>query len=541
MTKLTLIEDDGSNFSLPGIGGILLNRILSQIAIEDIKKDPYVIMDVDGISFQRADKVAKLLKISDNDPRRIKALLKNLFSINGSFGHVYLPETQLRREAAKQKIPLPPLIDNQFVIDGLPITDIVHENGCYYLKHFLRAEEFVAKDLIDRLNNYQTPPLFTGVKNRKLDFYQNQFISHLTTSPSSILILTGGPGTGKTYITNTIVELCEENNKRFELLAPTGKAANRLSELTNHPASTIHRAFNAPFWNFLSTDIAIIDEASMIDLFLASRIMACLPKTAKLIFIGDVDQLAPVGPGNFFKDIIKSKLFPTTRLLTNHRQGSGSSIADNAIRINIGAMQLSFDEDFSFVECQNPVEVREKILEISKTLKEEIGDFQILTPQKKTIIGVESLNEILRTIFNPGAKFPFDVGDKVMQTANDYQRDIFNGYIGTIVERVKTRSRSSDTVRVNFGNDHIVETTTANLIHAWASTIHKFQGSEFPVGIIVISSAHTFMLTRNLFYTGITRAKNKCFVLGDRLALKKAITNTREQLRYTKLLERLKK
>ena len=346
---------------------------------------------------------------------------------------------------------------------------------------------------------------------------------------------------------------------KFALCAPTGKAAKRCSELTGQPASTIHRLLKANpglgSWKYdrynklpRSLKYVIVDESSMLDIVLVYRLLEAISYETNIIFIGDVDQLQPVGPGSFFKDLIKSRIVPVYRLKTNHRQGKGSLIADNAIAINNGSLKFNYNnEDFFYIEAENAPVVREKLIHIIGVLREKLGytdftrDIQILTPQKKTTIGTEKLNELLRFRMNPKAdpSEKFSPGDKVMQIRNDYHLGLFNGFIGQVISvepgyyLIKFFDADSNKAC------QYPKGRKSNLIHAYACTVHKYQGSEVKVGIVVISSTHTWMLTRNLLYTGITRCKEICILVGDRMGLKKAIKNNSEQERHSRLLERL--
>ena len=383
----------------------------------------------------------------------------------------------------------------------------------------------------------------------------------------NISIITGGPGTGKSFITKSIVDILQSKGKTVGLCAPTGKAARRLAAAVNTdgadwPAYTIHRLLGGNpitnIWVFNeynkldAFDWIICDEASMIDIELARNLLRALPTTTSIIFVGDVDQLAPVGPGSFFKDIIRSDVFPVFYLKTNHRQGVGSLIAENALRINAGSMRLSFGTDLIFEEASNPIEMRSRIKHLIVGLKKNyetntnfLHNSQILSPQHKTVIGVQAMNKLLRFWINPHAQAyePFSVGDKVMQMSNDYNLNIFNGTVGMVMHGQPNK------YVVDFGDAGIVDyprqrktkynPSGTNLSLAYCSTIHKFQGSECDCGILIISSSHTWMLTRNLLYTGMTRFKKRCILLADRQGLKRAIRNDSEQLRYTRFVERL--
>jgi len=270
-------------------------------------------------------------------------------------------------------------------------------------------------------------------------------------------------------------------------------------------------------------------------------VLRAVPRSTRIIFVGDKNQLPPVGPGAFLRDLIRSTTVSVCILRHNHRQGPGSLIAENALTINDGGMKLMFNGiDMSWVEADNPIIIREKLLPIIDQLSAEYGinSVQVLSPQKGTSVGIEALNPILRYKLNPNADAhqKFSIGDRVMQTQNNYKLDIFNGFVGIIVA-----INRGDYIIEFFDKGEVVypKSISDQLIHAYCCTVHKFQGSEVPAGILILSTAHTYMLTRNLIYTGMTRFKKCCVFLGDKMALRRSCTNTREDTRFTKLLERL--
>jgi len=543
-----------------GFGDALVERVISHFGEEQTKKilhsDPYRFMDLDGIAFRRADDIAQLCGITDkNDPRRQRAFIKFALQNNTTFGHVFLPMDKLQKELKKQKVTGNVLsLLSELEEEG----SIVVEEQKIYLKKYWTAEVGVANAIKER--NPSIPSKITETVNvshiaqhypeLENDGDQMAAVSRFRVAHDSII--TGGPGTGKSFITKTICDIIEDNDERYALTAPTGKAAKRLQEVTGHKAYTIHRLLGANQityeWRYnaenqlTSYDWIIIDEASMIDIELAWRLLQAIPISTKIIFIGDIDQLAPVGPGSFFRDIIKSDKIPVFRFKTNHRQGKGSLIAENALRINRGELRLSFGPDLYFEEAPNPVIVREKITSLVKELAEEypdvLRDIQVLSPQKATIIGTEAINQMLRFELNPMAKAgePLSVGDKVMQIVNNYYLDVFNGFVGKVL------AITPQGYTIEFFDHKTIEYPKKfekQLMLAYCATVHKFQGSECKSGIVIISTTHTYMLTRNLLYTGMTRFKEKCVFLCDKMALRRAITNNKEKTRYSKLLERL--
>jgi len=398
-TKVKLEEIDQKlirQLHMVGFGDVLVERVIAHFGEEQTKKilhtDPYRFMDLDGIAFRRADDIAQLCGITDkNDPRRQRALIKSSLQSNTTFGHVYLPLDKLQKELKKNKV----------TGNILELLDVLEEEGSIvvedqkiYLKRYYDAEIGVAASISDRGKwpvraKLSIPPERhkTGDKDQEeaLTSYYNENIS----------IITGGPGTGKSYITKYICEELEMNDHSFVLSAPTGKAAKRLQEVTGRKAFTMHRLLGAGQfgeWRYNAEnqlakyDWIIIDEASMIDIELAWRLLQAIPLETRIVLIGDIDQLAPVGPGSFFRDLILSKKIKIFRLQTNHRQGKGSLIAENALRINRGELHLTFGPDLYFEEADNPIIVREKITSLVKELQEEypdvLRDIQVLSPQK---------------------------------------------------------------------------------------------------------------------------------------------------------------
>jgi len=382
-------------------------------------------------------------------------------------------------------------------------------------------------------------------QQKVIDNFQNHKIS----------IITGGPGRGKTAIITEICNILDQNNLPYALCAPTGKAAKRMSELTKRKASTIHRLLKAGFgrWTYFRGNklytykYVIIDETSMLDLELIWHLIQSFPDYTKFIFVGDIDQLPSVGPGTVLRDLVKSKLIPTYYLTINHRQGKGSLISENATRINNGELKLSFNEDIQFIECANVIEIREKIPLFIEDFKKSgynlLSECQVLTPQHKTKVGVQELNDMLRYNMNESAipSEKLSLYDKVMQTTNDYTLKVFNGYLGQIIEdnyynyKIKFFDGSEDESIIEYP-----KSSASNLMLAYACTIHKYQGSEVKAGIIILSNAHTFMWDRQLLYTAVTRFKEKCIILGDSQTFRKAILTQKSGDRNSKLQERIK-
>ena len=564
-----------------GIGPKTAERVIKFFGPLDvlptIKENPYSLMLVPGISFRRADNIAQNTGVLKTDPRRHRALVMHILEEATFQGHAYLPAQEMEKRARREKIDV---IGDETIIGDLVTEKILVVEGTWpvstagletrvYLKKYFDAENAVAEHL-RRRSRTVTKALgssFFDIKDRPVasirlqwDRDQRDFLANF--DKSNLVVLTGGPGTGKTAVTAAVCERLIHNGAPFALCAPTGKAAKRCSELTGQKAFTVHRFLKGipalERWGYnrynqkLGLRYVIVDESSMLDIRLAYRILEALPDSTQLIFIGDVDQLRPVGPGSFFKDLIRSEIVPVFRLKTNHRQGKGSLIADNALAINKGSLKFSYDNrDFFYIEAENAPVVREKLVHIIDILRDKLGytdfvhDIQVLTPQKKTSIGTMKLNEMLRFLVNLKADptEPYSVGDKVMQVTNDYTLKIFNGFTGRILE-VSQSNYLIDFFDSGGSNEegaiiYPKRKARLNLMHAYACTVHKYQGSEIKVGIIIISSTHNWMLTRNLLYTGITRCKEICVLVGDKMGLRRAIRNNREQERYSQLLYKL--
>ena len=566
-----------TRLSMFGIGPKTAERIVHFFGVTEtlptIKENPYKLMLVPGISFRRADNIAINTGVSKTDPRRQSALVMHILEEATNSGHAYLPIRELEKRAKKEEVDvivssiIPDLVnEGMLVVEGKwPVTPFESTN--IYLTKYHVAEIAVAEHLKRRAQDKSEVKAIvnfgihrrsgnSNVFDEKWDAEQRNFVDFF--HRSNVVVLTGGPGTGKTTVTKAVCDLLDVVGLRFALCALTGKAAKRCSELTGQSAYTVHKFLKArpalASWGFNSLNkiqglkYVICDESSMLDIRLAYRLLEALPDETRIIFIGDVDQLQPVGPGSFFKDLIRSNTVPVFRLKTNHRQGKGSLIADNALAINRGELKFNFNnEDFFYIEAENAPVIREQLIHIIDVLRDKLGytdfvhDVQVLTPQKRTSVGTEKLNEMLRFRMNPEANpdEDFSVGDKVMQIRNDYDLNVFNGFVGRIVS-VRRGEYLIDFFDTE--DDKLVDYPIKNkksLIHAYACTVHKYQGSEVKVGIIVVSSTHTWMLTRNLIYTGITRCKEVCILVGDKMGLKKAIKNNREQERYSRLLERL--
>jgi exodeoxyribonuclease V alpha subunit len=379
---------------------------------------------------------------------------------------------------------------------------------------------------------------------------------------NKVHIITGGPGTGKSTITNGILRVAERLTGKILLAAPTGRAAKRLTQITRKKAFTIHALLEMDFAsggfkrgrdNLLDCDLLIIDEASMIDTPLLFHLLRAIPNHARLLFVGDIDQLPSVGPGTVLRDIIQSGLIGVTRLTEIFRQAKGSKIITNAHRINQGefpSIITAPESDFHFIEAQTPEAIKEVILQlVSKEIPEKwkfdrVEDIQVLSPMKKGGIGSEMLNEALQTLLNPSDRpllrggRKFHVADKIMQIRNNYDKKVFNGDIGRIAEIDATEQKlivSFDEKRVEYDFSELDE-----LLLAYATSVHKYQGSECPCIVMPVHTTHFKLLHRNLLYTAVTRGKKQVYLVGTKKAIAIAIHNDQVQKRYTGLERALK-
>ena len=554
-------------------------------ALAVVKNNPYQLAeDIWGVGFRIADSIALSLGVPANDPRRARAGLLFALDESAGEGHCFLPRGQLLEQAEyllsltgkSDQFPEqenlysdPDLIAEQ--IESLLRDDKIAVDGDNIaLAPIYFAEKGAAAKLLDLCIG--KPHHNINNVDQAVDWASKKL--HLVLAPEQaeavkmglsqkVSVITGGPGTGKSTILEALLLVLAQKGITVKLAAPTGRAAKRLSEACGREAKTIHRlleydaalrTFKRNRENPLEADMVIIDESSMMDIILTNFLLKAIAGNASLVLVGDVDQLPSVGPGNVLKDIINSGRIPVTRLQTVFRQGPGSLISLNASRINRGEfLELLPDyegnKDFYCIFREEAAEIEKEILGLcSRRLKKRynfdpVRDIQVLTPMRKGIIGTEHLNSRLQETLNPH-KMPPDgrmrrlqVGDKVMQIRNNYDKDVFNGDLG-IVSSVDSKE---DTVEVNFeGRKVLYESADlGEVVLAYAITVHKSQGSEFPCVIIPLHTTHYPLLQRNLIYTAVTRGKNLVVLVGSKKAINIAIHNDRVVKRYTMLKERL--
>jgi exodeoxyribonuclease V alpha subunit len=554
-------------------------------ALAVVKSNPYQLAeDIWGVGFRIADSIALSLGVPANDPRRARAGLLFALDESAGEGHCFLPRDKLLEQAVyllkltgkSEQFPEqenlysdPGLIEEQ--INSLLSADkIAVDDENIALAPIYFAEKGVAAKLLElssgrpehSIENVAQAVAWSSNK-LQLDLAPEQAEAVKMGLSQKVSVITGGPGTGKSTILKALLLILAQKGIVVKLAAPTGRAAKRLSEACGREAKTIHRlleydgairTFKRNRENPLKADMVIIDESSMMDITLTNSLLKAIADKAALVLVGDVDQLPSVGPGNVLKDIINSDLISVTRLHTVFRQGPGSLISFNAARINRGEFlellpDYEGDKDFYCIFRDEVEEIEKEILGLcSQRLKKRynfdpVRDIQVLTPMRKGIIGTENLNLRLQETLNPKATQRDDrqrrllVGDKVMQVRNNYDKEVFNGDQG-IVSSVDSEEES---VEVSFEGRRVLYESAdlGELVLAYAITVHKSQGSEFPCIIIPLHTTHYPLLQRNLIYTAVTRGRNLVILVGSKKAINIAIRNDRVVKRYTMLKERL--
>ena len=543
-------------------------------SIRVVKENPYRLADdIWGIGFRTADTIAEKLGVEKETAVRLRSGL--LYTLNklSDEGHCYARRDQLLKTGAEllavEESVLPPVLDEMVRQDDVKTELIDGEDSApgetaVYLPPFWFAETGTAKRL---KQIFSSPPSVKvkpqGLEERirrvtGLNYDPAQMDAIRCAAGSKILILTGGPGTGKTTTTLGILTAFRQAGAKILLAAPTGRAAKRLSETTGMEARTIHRLleFKPPEGcqkneqNPLEGDVLILDECSMIDIMLMYSLLKAVPDSMTLIFVGDVDQLPSVGAGNVLRDLIDAGVFPVVRLTKIFRQAAASRIITNAHRINRGRMpDLSNGKqsDFFFLEEEDPETAAQEIVRLVKErLPRAYGtrDIQVLTPMQRGAVGAANLNQVLQAALNADAAglrrggTDYRLHDKVMQIRNNYDKEVFNGDIGTVC-RVNTEDRE---LTVSFDGREVLYDVTEldELVLAYAATVHKSQGSEYPIVVMPVLMTHYVMLQRNLVYTGVTRAKKLMVMIGSTKALALAVRNVTVTRRNTMLKERLK-
>ena len=534
-------------------------------SIDKVKENPYRLADdIWGIGFKTADGIAAKMGYEKEDPRRCRSGILYTLGQLSDEGHVYAGEEQLVK-AAGQLLEAGETAIRDTLAGMLQAEDLILDKDAIYLPPFYHAEcgtsrrlrdlaESTGRSLFDGLFDPSSLTAETGIE---YDEVQLAAIRQAVTS--KVMVLTGGPGTGKTTTTQGIIAALKKAGLRVLLAAPTGRAAKRMSEATGMEAKTIHRlleynpqdGYKRNDENPLEGDALIVDECSMIDILLMNNLLKAVPVGMRLVFVGDIDQLPSVGAGNVLRDIIDSQRIPVVRLVRIFRQAQKSRIVMNAHTINQGRFPDTSngrDTDFFFMREDDPERAAETIVRLVKerlprAYRESPDRIQVLTPMQRGVVGAANLNLLLQQALNPSGPslnrggYTYRQGDRVMQQRNNYDKDVFNGDLGYIRE-VNTEER---TLKVDFDGKWAEYDVTEldELTLAYATTIHKAQGSEYPIVVMPILMTHFVMLQRNLIYTGITRAKKICVLLGAAKALAYAVRNVSVLKRNTRLKERL--
>ena len=573
---------------LPAELAVRTYKLYGESAIELLYDDPYLLMD-DGLEapFGAVDRFAIALGVSGNDRRRVEAGIVFELNYNLTAGHSFLPEEKLIGATAQLLS-----VELQDVADGITrleavgrlVKDTLANIAIVYLPDLYEAECCTAKRLLEfSMQQFPLPKawermLKKAAREADVTYSQQQLDALQEALTSGLLLITGGPGTGKTTILKGILSLYSQMELRCVLAAPTGRAAKRLSEVTGEDASTIHRLLEAGIdphngkmffgrdeSNPLKADAVIVDEMSMVDILLLHQLLQAIPKGARLILVGDPDQLPPVGPGSPFCDCLRSNMLPATRLTEIFRQAQQSLIVMNAHRVNSGQMPDLRDrsKDFFFLPCSSEAQVAQTIAALCTTrLPKNMGipaeQIQVLTPTRKGGVGTWALNALLQSQLNPPSpakkerkfgEFSFREGDRVMQIRNNYDimwkktdgtavgTGIFNGDIGTIVDI----DPGAETLTVEF-DDRLVDYDFAQLNElepAYAMTVHKSQGSEYRAVVIAAWNGSPYLLSRSVLYTAITRARELLIIVGTEQTVATMTQNAKVGKRYTGLKLRI--
>ncbi|MBF5059771.1 ATP-dependent RecD-like DNA helicase [Candidatus Neptunochlamydia vexilliferae] len=537
-------------------------------SIDTVKNNPYTLArEIRGVGFKTADELAQNLGIAKDSPIRIKAGIEYVLWELSSSGHVCYPKESFIPEAEAILEIEGPLIAEQLTaleLEGHIMQEKLKGEDYIWVRPLYNAEWGVTREL-KRLQEApcKIRPVLVekavgwAEEKHRIRFAKEQKVAIAKSLEEKIHIITGGPGTGKSTITRAILSITSKVTDKITLAAPTGRAAKRMTEITGKKAFTIHSLLEFDFHeggfkrnrdNPLSARLLIIDEASMIDTLLMYNLLKAIPDDTRVIFIGDIDQLPSVGPGNVLKDMIFSETLPVTRLKWIFRQGKGSRIVANAHRINAGYFPETEHEkgsDFIFFDAESPEEILAKIIDLiehhipEKFPFNPIDDIQVLSPMKRGVIGTDNLNHALQQRLNPQSLHltrmgrHFNLHDKVMQTRNNYDKKVFNGDVG----RITSIDLEAQELTVNFDGKEVIYDfyDIDELMLAYAVSIHKYQGSECPCVIIPVHTSHFKLLFRNLLYTGITRGKKLVVLLGTKKALAIAVKTDNVKTRHTGL------
>lgn len=569
------VNDLALNLETHGVSGRYAARLVQKYgeeALYVLTEEPYrMIAEIDGIGFKTADQIALAYGMDPQSPERLAAGLTYVLQDMTQNGHVCIPDRELVYRASlilrAEQLMLRDVLTEALAMGQLCADDYGGETYVYTLQAY--EEERGVAERIREMAAY-TPPKPRRHVELFLDRWQESCQFQLAEGQreavsqslqSGMLVITGGPGTGKTTVVQAIIRLAEQEGLRIVLCAPTGRAAKRLAETTERKAKTIHRllvpegfaggrqVFEYNETKQLPADLVIVDEVSMLDMEMLYHLLQALSPHCRCILVGDADQLPSVGAGAVLHDIIQSEILPVVRLQTIFRQKEGGRIVTNAHLINGGRLPVvNEDEEFRFVEIEREEQGADVICRLYAAETAEAGDkfaVQVLSPMYKNPCGVDNLNAVIQSAVNgpqkgkgehKAGKMTFRTGDKVMQKQNNYDKGVFNGDIGEIFavqdDIVYVRYPEQD---VKYEGQEIDEITLA-----YAITVHKSQGSEYHTVIMTIVNSHGIMLQRNLLYTAVTRAKGKVILVGTKAALRTAVQNVRTSRRFTLLAQRLR-
>lgn len=541
------------SFDISTLFAVKIYKHYGDEAIKVLKENPYtLITDIDGIGFLKADAIALKMGIPYNSPKRISAGINFTLSELGEQGHTYQTKNELVEDTysiLNQSVSEEINIDKELILNNITSMcdneELISIDDKIFLPLYYYCEKNIAQKLLNIVKSFNSEEKITDSEIEQIEDhlgikYNNEQKQAIKTAISNnIMVLTGGPGTGKTTVTKGIITALGLLNKDILCAAPTGKAADRMSEATEMEASTIHRllGFN-PVRGYLFNednplfgDVLIVDEVSMVNVLLMNTLLKAVPKDMKLILIGDVDQLPCIGAGNVLLDLIKSEKIPVIKLDKIFRQAESSKIITTAHAINHGEfpdITNKKDSDLFFISRNDDEVIANEIVDLVKNrLPNKYGikptEIQVLTPMKKGVLGTINLNELLQKEINPYGEeikygtVTFRVNDKVMQIKNNYDKEIFNGDTGYI----QSINKEDKNLIVVFKKQVVIYEFSEldEIMLAYAVTVHKSQGSEYPIVIMPITMSHYIMLKRNLIYTGITRAKKLCIMLGQKQAL----------------------
>jgi exodeoxyribonuclease V alpha subunit len=554
---------------------VKIHKTYGDKAIAIVQQNPYrLARDIRGIGFRTADKIAQQLGLALDSPARVEAGV--LFALDEATGegHVFVPRTDLVREAAELLGVAPEAVAD--AMDSLLLSETIlagymPEDQAIYLAPLYYAELGVARRMArlltspaSRLRTLHYAELTQSLAEAAAHLSGQQAEALQSAISNKVTILTGGPGTGKTTALRALVETLAALGYKVALASPTGRAARRLSEATGHPAQTVHRLLGySPSGDFghdeqnpLDGDVLIVDEASMLDLVLTNHLLKALDPATHLLLVGDADQLPSVGAGDVLRDLITSETISTMHLTTIFRQDAGSLIVHNAHRVNSGRMPLTPKDalDFFLFPQSDPEQAADLLVDIvqnripGKFGLDPVDDVQVLAPMYRGVAGVSRLNALLQAALNPGSPGQperrlagqlYRLGDKVMQLRNNYEKEVFNGDIGRIAGIDATMHQL--VVRFDDNREIVYDWSDADeLALAWAISVHKSQGSEFPCVVIPVLTQHYMMLQRNLLYTAITRARRLVVLVGEQRAIAIAVRNNEVARRHSRLAERLR-